>query len=277
MHTIKHDDCVAFLKWALPRLGLGWSGYRKVHRTVCKRLRHRVATLGLPDLRAYRHYLSDAPAEWSHLAALCRIPISRFHRDKAVLDLLADTVLPYLAGSTRDEGRDGFWAWSAGCASGEEPYSLALVWAFAVAPGFPGPEFRVLASDAEAGMLARARRACYPIASLRDLPEPWRDRAFSAADHELCLRPAFARNVHLIRHDVTDPPPALGLDLVCCRNLAFTYFDRERRLDVLEHLRTALRPGGCLVIGNKEALPDGPNDFVPVTAKRPLYWFRPRR
>jgi len=123
---MRNRDCVAFLKWCLPRLGLRRSGYRKVRGTVCKRLAPRLRALGLPDLDAYRARLAAEQAEWAVLDGLCRIPISRFWRDRAVFDHLAVDVLPALAAAAADSGRTEVRVWSAGCASGEEPYSLRL-------------------------------------------------------------------------------------------------------------------------------------------------------
>jgi hypothetical protein len=75
-------ECVALLRWALPRLGLRWPGFRKVRRQVCKRINRRIKELGLADVAAYREHLERVPEEWPRLDALCRITISRFYRDR---------------------------------------------------------------------------------------------------------------------------------------------------------------------------------------------------
>ncbi len=121
-----NDECVAFLQWCLPRLGMRWAGFRKVRKTVCKRVARRLHTLGLPDADAYRRYLVGHEAEWPRLDAMCRIPISRFWRDRGVFDLLADEVFPALATAAAARGDNCLRVWSAGCASGEEPYSVRL-------------------------------------------------------------------------------------------------------------------------------------------------------
>jgi hypothetical protein len=94
---MRDQDCVGFLKMMLPTLGLRWSGYRKVHRTLCKRLRRRLVELGMGDLGDYRAHLAADPHERDRLAALCRIPISRFFRDHAVFERLGTQVLGTLA------------------------------------------------------------------------------------------------------------------------------------------------------------------------------------
>jgi chemotaxis protein methyltransferase CheR len=102
-------ECVALLRWALPRLGLRWPGFRKVRRQVCKRITRRIRELGLADVTTYRERLESVPEEWPELDALCRITISRFYRDRAVFDHLgtagagasADTASASKAGTAR--------------------------------------------------------------------------------------------------------------------------------------------------------------------------------
>lgn len=237
-------------------MGLRWSGFRRVHRTVCKRLARRLRELDLADLDAYRPLLLRAPEEWARLDEMCRIPISRFARDRAVFDALADDLLPVLAGGARAAGRRRLTAWSAGCASGEEPYSLAIVWRLAVAPSVPDVELTILATDIDAEMLARARRACYGPGSLRDLRPQWRAEAFAIRDGEECLEDRFRRGVTLRRADIRVGMPRGPFDLVLCRNLAFTYFDSQLARRTLRGLHRRLRPEGLLVVGAHERPPD---------------------
>ena len=100
-------ELVRFLQWCLPKLGLRWAGFRKVRGTVRKRLNRRIRELKLPDLAAYRDRLEIDPCEWNWLEVMCRIPISRFYRDKAVYDFLAGEVLPACAQSVRDGAKTG--------------------------------------------------------------------------------------------------------------------------------------------------------------------------
>ena len=88
-------NTLQFLQWALPKLGLAWPGYRRVHHQVCKRIGRRLAELHLADAAQYRAYVEGHPEEWPVLDAFCRISISRFYRDKAVFDYLGAAVLPF--------------------------------------------------------------------------------------------------------------------------------------------------------------------------------------
>jgi chemotaxis protein methyltransferase CheR len=266
------DACVAFLQWALPRLGLRWAGYRRVRRQVCRRLGRRVAELGLPGLDAYREHLLAHPAEWEALRALTPVTISRFGRDRAVFAALGDEVLPALAAGARAERRARVRAWSAGCASGEEAYSLALLWDDR---GLE-PALDVLATDVHPPVLARARAARYEPSSLRELPAALRARGFDAgADGALVVRPEHRRLVTVVRHDLREPPPAGPFDLVLCRNVAFTYFAPEVQAAVLQRLASALRPGGALVLGLHETLSDPAHAFVPWPGARAVHRYVP--
>jgi chemotaxis protein methyltransferase CheR len=258
------DDraCVAFLQWALPRLHLRWAGYRKVRRQVCRRLARRLAELGLPDLDAYRARLEADPGEWAALAALTPITISRFARDRAVFDALEREVVPALARAAREAGRERLRAWSAGCASGEEAYTLALLW----------PAMDVLATDVHPAVLERARRAAFQDSSLPELTPAERERGFARRGDEHVVRPEVAARVTVAAHDLCDPPPPGPFDLVLCRNVAFTYLAPARQRAVLGGLAAALRPGGALVIGLHEALPrDRAPGFEPWPGARGAY------
>jgi chemotaxis protein methyltransferase CheR len=235
---VNDADCVAFLQWALPRLGLRWQGFRKVRRQVCRRISRRLAELGLPDAAAYRGYLETHREEWLRLDGLCRVTVSRFWRDRAVFEALRDEVLPVLGPSVQ--------AWSAGCASGEEAYSLVLAAAGA------GVSTSVLATDVDETVLARARAGRYPESSLRELPEDVRAAAFDAGR----LKDEHRAAVTFVRHDVRDGPAGGAFDLVLCRNLAFTYFADEVQLRVAGSFARSLRPGGALVVGTHETPPE---------------------
>jgi chemotaxis protein methyltransferase CheR len=246
--------CVEFLQWALPRLGLRWAGFRKVRRQVCRRIVRRIVELGLPDLRAYRDHLDSNPDEWASLSRLTPITISRFYRDRGVFAALETDVLPALAEAARESGRVS--AWSAGCASGEEAYTLALVWQEVLAAKFPGLDLDVLATDIDPAMLRRARHASYGASSLKELPDALRERGFDRDGERYVVRPQLRRHVRVRAHDLRADPPSGRFDVVLCRNSAFTYFAPDCQREVLARLTSALAPGGALVIGVHERLPE---------------------
>jgi chemotaxis protein methyltransferase CheR len=260
---MKDADCIAFLKWALPRMQLQWAGFRKVRKLVCKRIDRRCRELGLGDVATYRQWLEATSAEWATLHALCAIPISRFYRDPAVFESLERTILPALAETAAARGQRSLECWSAGCASGEEPYTLAIIWELALAVRDPGLELHVLATDIDPVLLQRAAAACYRASALKDLPGPWRTAAFEMRGAQYCLRERFRAPVTFACQDLCATLPERCFDLILCRNLAFTYFERSVQERIARQIAERLNPGGVLMIGIHEELPGETADLIP--------------
>jgi chemotaxis protein methyltransferase CheR len=231
-----------------------WVGFRRVRRQVCKRLRRRMAELGLAELTEYRALLGTHPEEWIRLDGLCRISISRFYRDQRVWRTLEREILPHLTDRAKVRGETRLRIWSAGCASGEEPYTQALLFAFSHGRlSECAPE--ILATDSDPHLLERARRACYPASSLRDVPDSWR-AAFERFDDEHCLRAECRTPVCFLEQDIRHALTEGRFDLILCRNLVFTYFETSLQAEVAERLAGRLTPGGYLLLGIHESLPE---------------------
>lgn len=268
---MRDKDCIEFLQDHLPRLGLRWAGYRKVRGTVCKRLGRRLRELGLEGLAAYDVLLERDAEEWRRLEALCRIPISRFYRDRKLFERLACRVLPELAQRAAARGDRRVRCWSAGCASGEEPYSLRIAWSRCAERADPEIAIDILATDAEPAMLSRAARACYGKGSLKDLPPDALGQAFARRNDGYCLRPEYRQGVSFELRDIRSDPPEGTFDLILCRNLAFTYFDKTVQDEVLARLDAHMSPGGYLVIGGHERLPAGAEGLVSCDKTLPIF------
>jgi chemotaxis protein methyltransferase CheR len=211
--------------------------------------------LGLSDLDAYAARLESDPGEWSRLDALCRIPISRFYRDRIVMDRLRDRELPRLIALARSRGDTTFRAWSLGCASGEEAYTLALIWRLTPALGAT-PPFDILATDASEPMLQRARRGSYGPSSLKDLPSSWVRQGFRIDGETFTIRNEFREPITWRVEDVRTTMPQGPFHLILCRNLVFTYFDESLQRELLPRLTDRLVPGGALILGSHEKLPE---------------------
>lgn len=258
------DDrqCTSFLQWALPQLGLRWAGFRKVRRQVCKRLARRIHELGLASSTDYRARLAADPEEWEILDAMCRITISRFYRDKGVFRALSDAVLPRLAAGVG--ARKRISCWSAGCASGEEVYTLKIVWDEFIQSHHSNAEITILGTDVDEGLLERARIGCFQPGSLKEMPEDLVRRSFEVRDRALCVKNKYRPGVRFTKQDIRKATPAGPFDLVLCRNLVFTYFSEELQRRVLKEIANRLRPNRWLVIGSHETLPDGIEGFYPL-------------
>jgi chemotaxis protein methyltransferase CheR len=250
-------ECVAFLQSVLPRLRLEWSGFRTVRGQVCKRLSRRLRELALDDLAAYRAYLDAHPEEWETLDGLCRITISRFFRDRRVFQALAERGLPELAWRALERGNHRVRCWSAGCASGEEPYTVSIAWEMEAARRPRGVELEIVATDVDLRLLERARRARYRRGSIKEVPQGWIDEAFVPEGEEIRLGAAFRRRVKFILQDIREGMPPGPFDLLLCRNLVFTYFEPSLREEVLGRMLELIPDGGLLVLGSHETVPAG--------------------
>jgi len=248
-------ELVAFLQRVLPRLSLRFRGFRRVRGQVRKRLARRLGALSLPDLEAYERLLAADPQELQRLDEMCRITISRFGRDQGVWKQLRESVLPALCRRARTAGRAQLRALSAGCASGEEPYTLSLLWHLACPDACTSLSLHIDASDANVDLLERARRGCYDRGTLRELPSSWIEEAFEPDNGRMRLRDCYRTRVRFLQQDIRVTLPAGPYDIVLARNLPFTYFDEDLQCRVLSELHARLAPGGALVIGSHEHLP----------------------
>jgi chemotaxis protein methyltransferase CheR len=264
-------DGVQFLQWCLPQLNLRWPGFRKVRRQVLKRIGHRLRELGLPSLDGYRTFLADHPSEWATLDTLCWISVSRFYRDRQVFQSLEHEILPRLASLVMDSGEIELRCWSAGCAGGEEPYTLAILWKQRLTLRFPMLDFRIVATDIDPQAIQRAQRGCYPWSSVKELPAEWRAQALVASGEELCLKDEYRAFVTFLVQDLRECAPEGQFQLILCRNFVFTYFDEKLQRRATQRLSDSLGPGGALVIGKTESLPDGLWEIEPWSPKLGTY------
>jgi chemotaxis protein methyltransferase CheR len=261
---LKDTDCIAFLQWALPHLDLRWPGYRKVRRQVCRRIARRMTDLQLQDLAAYRQWLEADPAEWQALDDCCHITISRFFRDRRVFEILRMRVLPDVAAHAASEGREAR-IWSAGCASGEEPYTLKILWDLEITRSCPCVPLSLVATDIDAGMLSRARQGCFEATSLRELPFRLIEEAFDRTDGCYCVKPEFRQGINFLTQDLRAQTATGPFDLVLCRHVAFTNFAEPLQRRTLLRILSQLPPGAYLVIGTHEWIPYRDFSLTPLS------------
>jgi chemotaxis protein methyltransferase CheR len=254
-------------------LGLAWHGFRlrRIRRRVYGRIEERIRQLALPDIGAYRTYLEGDPGEWAVLDSLCWIPISRFYRDKAVFQFLERPVLHALASKAIERGETELRCWSAGCAAGEEPYTVAMIWQLRVAAGFPTLRLRVVATDIDPAMISRARAGCYPAYSVKDVPADIAARGFLTSPGGSCVRDEFRRDVELVEQDIRRVMPDGGFHLILCRNLVLTYFEETLQRDLVERVIERLLPSGVVIFGHTESIPAGVRGLEPWSVRLRIY------
>ncbi len=214
----------------------------------------RIRELGLADFTAYRRRLEADPAEWTAFDSCCVVTISRFYRDRSVYETLRERVLPEIAARAVREERIAR-IWSAGCASGEEPFTLKVIWGCDVAHSFPDASVSIVATDVDETVLTRARRGCFEPTSLSELPPQLIEQAFDRAGPLYCIKPKHREGIEFLHQDLRRGGPAPTFDLVLCRNIAFTYFAEPLQRHVLRGIMDRLASHGYLVIGTHERLP----------------------
>ncbi|HSM00571.1 MAG TPA: CheR family methyltransferase [Candidatus Limnocylindria bacterium] len=238
-------DFETFLVEVLPPLGLAPAAL--VRRNIRRRVMRRMESVGVHDFSSYLLFLRRNPSEWDVLRPLFTVTISRFFRNRRVFDALSRHVLAPLAA----KGNPVF-AWSAGCASGEEAFTLRILW-----EELPGrkPPMSILATDVAGACLQRAGEGLYTESSLREVPRSIVEKYFLKEEGRFRLREDVVRSVTFRDHDLMGNPPSGAFHLVLCRNAAFTYFAVPRRVPVARAIASVLFPGGFLVIGRTETLP----------------------
>jgi chemotaxis protein methyltransferase CheR len=172
-------------------------------------------------------------------------------------------VLPNIAARAKREGRSAY-IWSAGCASGEEPYTLKVIWDLEISDSYPNVPLTIVATDIDSTMLQRANEACFGATSLHELPPELVARAFDRVGTKFCLRQRHREGVDFQRQDLTAQAPLQRFDLILCRYVAFTYFSLPLQEQVLARLVERLLSGGFLVIGNHERLPPDGGRLTPL-------------
>ncbi len=238
--------------------------------TMHRRIERRMAIHGQATLADYARLLRANVQEIDLLFKELLIGVTEFFRDAAVWQHLRDSTIPALLarGATETKLR----AWVVGCSTGEEAYTLAMVFAEAVhaLPAHRDCSLQIFASDLSPDAIAVARLGRYPVAAGANLSPARLERFFTRREGLLCVSKSIRDTVLFAQHDVVLDPPFTKLDILCCRNVLI-YFNAalQRRLMPLFHY--SLRPGGVLLLGSSETVGPFNRLFDPLESKLRLY------
>jgi two-component system, chemotaxis family, CheB/CheR fusion protein len=248
------------------RTGYDFTQYQR--QAVLRRIERRMLITLQPDLPAYNRYLYHQQAEAQLLRDDLLVSVTCFFRNHSAYNALARTVVPLLfAGKT---GRDTVRAWVAGCASGEEAYSLAMVLLEYAATLPDPPGIQIFASDVNEVALQAAREGCYPESIAIDVAPARLRRLFQHEKQGYRISAAVRDRVVFAQHNVLVDTPFVRLDLVSCRNV-LSYLTDAAQERVVNNFQFALRPGGFLFLGSAEAI-DAVNDrFTPFDTTNKLF------
>ena len=240
----------ALLEYVHERRNFDFRGYKRASLT--RRIAKRMQAIGVDGYERYIEILEANPGEFAALFNTILINVTALLRDREAWDALADRVIPRIV-EAKDPA-EPVRVWSAGCASGEEAYSLAVLLAEAFGEDRFRQSVKIYATDADEDALAEARRGRYRFQDLADAFGEDRARRFFDADGEYGIfRGDLRRALIFGRHDLVQDPPISRIDLLACRN-TLMYFTAEVQARVLAGFQFALVPGGYLFLGRSEAL-----------------------
>jgi two-component system CheB/CheR fusion protein len=246
--------------------------------TLRRRIERRMGVHGTATLAAYEDLLRHNPQELDLLFKEMLIGVTSFFRDTEVWQTLKDTVLPTLL--ARGGAGQRLRAWVAGCSTGEEAYSLAMVFkevcaeqpaGSTAATAAASSTLQIFATDLSADAIARGRRGHYATGSMQAVSPERRARFFSAQGSGWLVAEELRDMVLFAQHDVILDPPFTRLDILTCRNLMI-YFSTPLQRRLLPLFHYSLRPGGVLVLGGSETVGNSQALFAPLSPKSRLYW-----
>ena len=263
------DTLPGLLEQVRQHTGIDFSQYKSP--TILRRLYRRLAATGANTLHDYVRVLQEHPDEYQRLVASFLINVTEFFRDPALFAFVREQILPDLIAHSRARGTPHeIRIWSAGCSTGEEAYSIAILLAEVLGPDVLQFTVRIFATDADTDAVVFARRGWYPAAALINIPDELRTRYFTPMDSGYEVAKAIRSMVIFGEHDLGQRAPFPHMDLVVCRNVLI-YFTSELQQRALQLFAFSLRDGGYLVLGNAESAGAMPNHFGQVHPRFKVY------
>ena len=247
------------------RSGHDFSPYKRA--TLFRRIARRMQVRDCLTLDEYHRYLRDHEGELGHLLRDFLISVTNFFRDPDSFAALASLVIPKWFATKHDQ--DHIRVWVAGCATGEEAYSLGILLLEHAARSRTVPPIQIFATDIDERALAEARLGCYSDAIAADVSPERLQRFFTREDDQYRVCKELREMVLFSPHNVLRDPPFSRLDLVSCRNLLI-YLDRDAQQRILASVHFGLRPGGVMMLGSSESA-DATALFGPLDAKYRLF------
>jgi two-component system CheB/CheR fusion protein len=248
------------------RTGHDFKHYKRA--TVLRRIERRLQVRGLADVIAYRHYLEEHNEEAPALLQDMLISVTNFFRDRSAFEALERDVIPHIFQEAKET--EQIRAWSVGCATGEEAYSIAMLFADQNNLLAKPRPVQVFASDIDERAIAAARTGRYPGSIVTDVTPTRLRQYFDRQDEHFCVKREIREKVLFAIHNILQDPPFSQLHLISCRNLLI-YLDRDIQTKVLEILHYALRPNGYLFLGTAESAEAVARYFTPVDKKNRIY------
>jgi two-component system CheB/CheR fusion protein len=253
--------------------GFDFTGYKR--GTLLRRVQKRVEHTGTAGFDEYLDYLQVHPQEYGLLFDTILINVTGFFRDASAWTILQSEALPRVL-ATRNGEHAQIRAWSAGCASGEEAYTMAMVLAELLGEDAVRERVKIYATDVDEEALARARAGSYTTREMAGVPDELRKRYFEQQDGtRWAFRPDLRRSVIFGRHDLVQDAPISRLDFLVCRN-TLMYLTAETQARVLARLHYGLNDTGVLFLGRAEMMLTHASLFSPIDLRNRIFSKVPR-
>ncbi len=267
MTTVARDESFeTLLLFLLESRGFDFTGYKR--STLLRRVKHRMDQVGISSYPEYHEYLQQHQEEFSFLFNTILINVTSFFRDAAAWEYVAADVLPRMIAAKG--AHEPIRAWSAGCASGEEAYTLAMVLVEALGMSQFRERVKVYATDVDEDALRKARQGSFVEKDLEDVPAGLREKYFETNGGRYLFRGDLRRTVIFGRHDLLQDAPISRIDLLVCRN-TLMYFEAETQARILARLHYALDDRGFLLVGKAEMLLSRDSIFAPLDLKHRVF------
>jgi len=256
----------ALLEFLKGSRGFDFTGYKRA--SLERRFRRRMEAVGCKDFGAYHDFLEVHPEEFEQLFDMLLINVTSFFRDPAAWDVLRADVLPAIL--ERHAETDPIRVWSAGCASGQEAYSVSMALAELLGPEAYRQRVKIYGTDIDEDALSHARSATYTAKEVESVPEELLDRYFERSDRRFAFRPDLRRTVIFGRNNLLQDAPISRLDLLLCRN-TLMYFTAESQARILRQFHFALGDVGTLMLGKSEMMLSHRDAFQAVDLKQRIF------
>lgn len=237
------------------RTGHDFSNYKRP--TLLRRIERRISVRNLPHLPAYARFLHDNGDEPNALLKDLLISVTNFFRDRKAFEALEQDIIPQLLNGKNAD--DQLRIWVAGCATGEEAYSIAILCLEKTMGLIDAPKIQIFATDIDEAAISHAREGFYTINDLADVSQERLQRFFNKEGDGYRIRREVRETVMFASHNFLKDPPFSHLDLVSCRNVMI-YLNQVAQERVVETFHFALKPGCFLFLGNSESV-DGASDL----------------
>jgi two-component system, chemotaxis family, CheB/CheR fusion protein len=263
------EELLSFIR---DQRGFDFTGYKRP--SLMRRISKRMHDLKVATFPEYREYLDAHAGEFVHLFNTILINVTSFFRDEVAWEYLQREIAPRIV--EQHDGTDRpIRLWSTGCATGEEAFTLAMVFAEALGEDAFKDRVKIYATDIDDDALGKGRHAEYSEKQMQPVPLHLRERYFEQRNGNYVFRSDLRRCVIFGRHDLIQDPPISRISLLLSRN-TLMYFDVETQRRILASFHFSLRDNGYLFLGKSEALAARTNLFVAVDLKRRIFVKAPR-